>query len=94
LESLQVGSILASVLEIGRKYQVVIETNFTTLVIGTIVVEGLAKTLNPNFEFIKTARPFLQQDKTLRDAFITSQLTQVLKKKDWRQRIQDWIDLF
>eukprot|EP01080_Neovahlkampfia_damariscottae_P002307 gene2307-2775_t len=92
LQELDVGNILNQVLEMGKKYEVVIEPNFTTLVLGTIVIEGLGKTLNSNFEFIKAARPFLIQDKNIRDAYITSQLVQ-LKNKKLSKKIMEWFDL-
>jgi aarF domain-containing kinase len=92
LQSLDVGNILNQVLEMGKKYQVIIEPNFTTLVLGTVVIEGLGKTLNSNFEFVKAARPFLIQDKNIRDAYITSQLVQ-LKNKKLSEKIFEWFDL-
>jgi predicted unusual protein kinase regulating ubiquinone biosynthesis (AarF/ABC1/UbiB family) len=38
-------------------------------VIGTVVIEGIGKTLDPNFEFLKSALPFLVEEKNIRNQF-------------------------
>jgi predicted unusual protein kinase regulating ubiquinone biosynthesis (AarF/ABC1/UbiB family) len=70
LGELEVGTILQRALQLGRKYQVLLESNFTTLVIGTIVIEGLGRRLNPEFNFIQAARPYLQNEKQVRSAYV------------------------
>jgi predicted unusual protein kinase regulating ubiquinone biosynthesis (AarF/ABC1/UbiB family) len=79
----------------GKRYQVYIEPNFTTLVIGTIVIEGLGKTLDPNFEFVKQARPYLVKDKQVRNAYIRGQLAAATKTdKSLLDKMAEWWDLF
>lgn len=93
LQELEVGQVLSQVLSIGRRYQVQIEPNFTTIVIGTIVIEGLGKTLNPNFEFIKAARPYLVRDKALVGAYVRGQLSHGLKNRTFSEKFREWLDL-
>ncbi|KAF0977595.1 hypothetical protein FDP41_003587 [Naegleria fowleri] len=77
IEEIQVGKVMETVLSLGRQYHVPIESTFSTLVISTIVVEGIARQLNPRFQFAVSARPFLARDKTLRMAYIQSRLGKI-----------------
>ena len=61
--------------------------------IGTIVIEGLGRTLNPNFEFVKAARPYLVKDSKVRDAYIRGQLTHGLKDKRLIDKAREWWDM-
>ena len=74
LSELEVGVILQRALQLGRKYQVLLESNFTTLVIGTVVIEGLGRQLNPEFNFIQAARPYLQGESQVRSAYVMRNL--------------------
>jgi len=77
IEEIQVGKVMETVLTLGRQYRVPIESTFSTLVISTVVVEGIARQLNPRFQFAVSARPFLARDKTLRMAYIQSRLGKI-----------------
>jgi aarF domain-containing kinase len=87
LSQLEVGQILEQVLTMGRKYHVPVESNFTTLVLGTIIVEGIGKQLNPDLNFVDAAKPFLVKDAAMRDAYIRGRLSH---KTDW-WRVWKWI---
>ena len=80
LSEVEVGDVLTRIFEIGRKYKVAIESNFATLFIGTIVLEGLGKQLNPRLNFIEEAKPFLLYDKELRSAFVRSRIGQLMNE--------------
>ncbi|KAL9648638.1 hypothetical protein ABK040_016269 [Willaertia magna] len=70
LEEIQVGNVMERVLSLGRQYHVPIESNFSTLVISVVIVEGIARQLNPDFHFAEAAKPFLSKDKKIRRAYI------------------------
>jgi len=79
LAELEVGKILQQALAVGRKYQVILEPNFTTLVIGTIIIEGLGRRLNPDFNFIESAKPFLRNESSIKEAYMTRYLKRLNK---------------
>lgn len=62
LEQLEVGLVLRNVLDLGRKYHIQVESSFTTIALGTIIIEGIARQLDPNLDFVAAARPYLQKD--------------------------------
>eukprot|EP00818_Percolomonas_sp_WS_P005737 CAMPEP_0117455952 /NCGR_PEP_ID=MMETSP0759-20121206/11627_1 /TAXON_ID=63605 /ORGANISM="Percolomonas cosmopolitus, Strain WS" /LENGTH=425 /DNA_ID=CAMNT_0005249277 /DNA_START=209 /DNA_END=1483 /DNA_ORIENTATION=+ len=66
----QIGSTMSKVLDLGRKYHVPVEANFTTLVIGSIVIEGLGRQLNPKLRFVEESKPVLAQVSELRAEWI------------------------
>eukprot|EP01133_Synstelium_polycarpum_P012343 gene12343-14475_t len=53
------GHLMGEVLGLVREYHVKLESNFATLVMGTIILEGLGKQLDPNLSLVKAAIPFL-----------------------------------
>ncbi|KAF2073242.1 hypothetical protein CYY_005439 [Polysphondylium violaceum] len=59
ISDIHVGHLMSEVLGLVREYHVKIESNFATLVMGTIVLEGLGKQLDPNLSLLKAAIPFL-----------------------------------
>jgi aarF domain-containing kinase len=62
LKQLEVGLVLRNVLDLGRKYSIQVESNFTTLALGTIIIEGIGRQLDPDLDFVGAARPYLQTD--------------------------------
>ncbi|KAM9962556.1 hypothetical protein ACTFIR_005465 [Dictyostelium discoideum] len=59
LSEVHVGQFMSEILGLVREYHVKIESNFATLVMGTIVLEGLGKQLDPSLGLLKAAIPFL-----------------------------------
>ncbi|GAM28996.1 hypothetical protein SAMD00019534_121720 [Acytostelium subglobosum LB1] len=59
LSEINVGQLMSQVLGLVREYHVKLESNFATLVMGTIILEGLGKQLDPNLSLLKAAIPFL-----------------------------------
>eukprot|EP00026_Physarum_polycephalum_P006512 Phypoly_transcript_06556.p1 GENE.Phypoly_transcript_06556~~Phypoly_transcript_06556.p1 ORF type:complete len:278 (+),score=21.15 Phypoly_transcript_06556:911-1744(+) len=59
LAEVRVGQLLSNVLTTVRNHHVKVESNFATLVMGTMVLEGLGKQLDPNLNLIKEAMPYV-----------------------------------
>eukprot|EP00817_Percolomonadidae_sp_ATCC50343_P006709 CAMPEP_0117424488 /NCGR_PEP_ID=MMETSP0758-20121206/4898_1 /TAXON_ID=63605 /ORGANISM="Percolomonas cosmopolitus, Strain AE-1 (ATCC 50343)" /LENGTH=590 /DNA_ID=CAMNT_0005208299 /DNA_START=116 /DNA_END=1888 /DNA_ORIENTATION=- len=77
---IEVGMIMSNVLELGRLYRVPVEANFTTLVIGSIVIEGLGRQLNPTLRFVEEAKPMLLQvGNALRSQWIKNRFKDFVK---------------
>jgi len=70
LQHVEVGRVLQRVLDVGRRNHVGIESNFSSLVLGTVVVEGLARQLNPDINFVLEAAPFLVMSPRVRRTFL------------------------
>lgn len=62
LSDVRCGVFLNNILTVVRKNCVKIESNFTTMITGTIVLEGLGKQLDPNLNLLKEALPFFAKD--------------------------------
>ncbi|KAL0484663.1 hypothetical protein AKO1_003485 [Acrasis kona] len=72
MRELEVGVILEQVLSLGRKYKVPVDSNFTSMIPGMIVIEGIGKQLNRAYgiNFIESSKPFLVKESAVRDAYI------------------------
>ncbi len=55
LGEVKVGKVMQNVLALVRRYHVKIESNFATLVMGTIVLEGIGKQLDPDLNLLKVS---------------------------------------
>lgn len=75
----QIGSTMSKVLDLGREYHVPVEANFTTLVIGSIVIEGLGRQLNPTLRFVEEAKPVLSQVTELREEWIKNRFENLVQ---------------
>jgi aarF domain-containing kinase len=53
LGEVRVGQLMTDVLTTVRNHYVKMESNFATLVMGTMVLEGLGKQLDPTLNLIK-----------------------------------------
>jgi len=56
----QIGDVLKRVMQLVRTHHVRIESNFTNLVMGIVVLEGLGRQLDPNLDIFQTALPILR----------------------------------
>ena len=59
LGAVNIGALLAKVLDLCRVYQVEIDPAMSSIVISMMVLEGLGRSLDPDLNLIKTAMPFL-----------------------------------
>lgn len=82
LSQVDAGTVLSEVLRLGRANRVPIESNFTSLAIGTIVLEGLGRQLNPDLNFVEQAKPYLFLNRETRDSIITAQKKLIRKYID------------
>lgn len=59
LNSIQIGSLLTRVLDLCRKYKVEMDPVMVNVVVSTIVLEGLGRSLDPDLDLMDCALPFL-----------------------------------
>jgi len=59
LSEIDVGLLMNNVLALVQKYKIRIESNFATLVMGTIILEGLGKQLDPDLDILTASIPYL-----------------------------------
>lgn len=78
ISQVEIGAVFGRILDLARIYHVYLESNFTTLVIGSIVLEGLGRQLDPNINIIQRSRPFLYTDRALVTAYLKSSLNRKL----------------
>jgi predicted unusual protein kinase regulating ubiquinone biosynthesis (AarF/ABC1/UbiB family) len=87
LKQLEVGLILRNVLDLGKKYHIKMESNFTTLALGTIIIEGIGRQLDPDFDFVNAARPYLQKDFRLVKIYLNGVFQRNIIKTSWWSRL-------
>ncbi|CAF1356618.1 unnamed protein product, partial [Adineta ricciae] len=87
LKHLEVGLILRNVLDLGKKYHIKMESNFTTLALGTIIIEGIGRQLDPEFDFVNAARPFLQKDFRLVKSYLNGLFKRNIANLSWWSRL-------
>jgi aarF domain-containing kinase len=75
LDEVPLSEIFFEMLSIARKNKVILEANFTTLIIGTVVIEGLGRQLDPDLNLLQRAVPLLVKDRAIRDAYIKARLS-------------------
>ncbi|XP_044297090.1 uncharacterized aarF domain-containing protein kinase 2 isoform X1 [Varanus komodoensis] len=59
LGKLQVASLLSSVFKLLMTHQVKLESNFASVIFAIMVLEGLGRSLDPELDILKAAKPFL-----------------------------------
>ncbi|XP_028624281.1 uncharacterized aarF domain-containing protein kinase 2 isoform X1 [Grammomys surdaster] len=59
LEKLHVSSLLASVFKLLMTHKVKLESNFASIVVAIMVLEGLGRSLDPTLDILEAAKPFL-----------------------------------
>nr|XP_003220915.2 PREDICTED: uncharacterized aarF domain-containing protein kinase 2 [Anolis carolinensis] len=59
LGKLQVASLLSSVFKLLMTHQVKLESNFASVVFAIMVLEGLGRSLDPELDILKAAKPLL-----------------------------------
>eukprot|EP01088_Endostelium_zonatum_P013379 TRINITY_DN2790_c0_g1_i1.p1 TRINITY_DN2790_c0_g1~~TRINITY_DN2790_c0_g1_i1.p1 ORF type:complete len:607 (-),score=110.01 TRINITY_DN2790_c0_g1_i1:86-1906(-) len=65
MDKVKVTEVFFKVLHLARVNHVMIDSAFTTLVIGTIIVEGIGKRLDPEMNFVDSLKPFVMGDRKL-----------------------------
>lgn len=59
LRSTDVSKLLSEVFTVVSKHGVVLESNFTSVVLAVMVLEGLGRSLDPTLDLLECARPFV-----------------------------------
>ncbi|GAV09323.1 hypothetical protein RvY_18886 [Ramazzottius varieornatus] len=59
LSQVDVGELLQDLFSILVKYQVKLESNFISIMLGIMVLEGLGRSLDPDLDLLEKARPVL-----------------------------------
>uniref|UniRef100_A0A8C6GCR6 AarF domain containing kinase 2 n=1 Tax=Mus spicilegus TaxID=10103 RepID=A0A8C6GCR6_MUSSI len=59
LEKLHVSSLLSSVFKLLMTHKVKLESNFASIVVAIMVLEGLGRSLDPTLDILEAAKPFL-----------------------------------
>ena len=72
LSDIDIGIFLSQMLDVVRRYKVRINTNVTTLVVGTVVLEGIGRQLDTDINILDQSIPFLiwSEKATLQDRLI------------------------
>ncbi|EGD77213.1 atypical/ABC1/ABC1-C protein kinase [Salpingoeca rosetta] len=63
LRRVRIGELLQRVLSLMCTYRVKIESNFTSIMIGIMVAEGVGRSLDPEVDLMKIAGPILLREK-------------------------------
>jgi ubiquinone biosynthesis protein len=61
LKHLEVGPIMQQLLELVSRHRLCLKPNLYLVVKAVVTVEGLGRVLNPNFEFVEHAEPFIKK---------------------------------
>jgi aarF domain-containing kinase len=59
LDKVQIGRILEQVLTLVHKHHILIDSSFTSLVVGIVVLEGVGRQLDPTMNIFKESLPIL-----------------------------------
>jgi len=76
----EMGKNFQKVLELGRKHQITVDSSLATALIGTIVIEGMGRQLNPQLDFISESAPVLSMDWDLRAEYLKLRLESFVQK--------------
>jgi aarF domain-containing kinase len=87
LKQIEVGLVLRNVLDLGKKYHIKIESNFTTLALGTIIIEGIGRQLDPDLDFVNAAKPYLQKDFRLVKSYLNGVFQRNIVHTSWWSRL-------
>ena len=87
LKQVEVGLVLRNVLDLGKKYHIQVDPSFTTLALGTIIIEGIGRQLDPDLDFVGAARPYLQKDFRLVKSYLSGVFQRNLVNTTWWSRL-------
>lgn len=79
LEKMPIADIMYDVLDLSRKYKMKLPPSFVLLVKAVITIEGMGKTLDPSFNFVKESKPFV--DKLIKKKLRSHQIIKQVKQR-------------
>eukprot|EP01134_Creolimax_fragrantissima_P002336 CFRG2336T1 len=88
LREVDVGEVLLNVLAQVRRHKVMIEANYTSLVMGIVVIEGIGRSLDPTLDIIRQSLPILAYEKIKRDLTNARVMVEESVQRAWRVLIQ------
>ena len=59
IQEIEVAAILSRILALVRKHRIKIESAFTAVNVGIMVLEGVGRQLDPTLDLVREATPFL-----------------------------------
>lgn len=71
------SAVFWDVFDIGRRHKITIYSNFTTISVGTVVMEGISRRLDPELNLFQRALPILLRDERSR-SILAARLTRSL----------------
>ena len=77
LSEIRMAPYFVRILSLCRQCHVKIESNFTTMVSGLIVVEGLARQLNADFDLLYESKALLAYDPSLMNTYLKNKLLSI-----------------
>jgi aarF domain-containing kinase len=76
----EIGITFQKALELGKKYKVAIDPTMCTALIGTMVIEGLGRQLNPKLDFISESTPVLTMNRDLQSKYFQLRMSTFISK--------------
>ena len=90
---IEMGKSFSKCLELGRKYDVKIDPTLCSALVGSCIMEGLGRQLNPNIDFIKESAPVLLLSGNLRKEYFQHRFEEFTKFSHHAvEEIEDWIE--
>ncbi len=78
LSEIHIGHAFTKMMRICRECHVQLEGNFSTMVTGMVVIEGLARQLHADFDLVKEASSILTLQPDMMNAFLRAKM-----RKKW-----------
>eukprot|EP00667_Euglena_gracilis_P004368 EG_transcript_4390 len=76
---IHVGMTLATILNTVRRYNVGLESDFASLVVSIIIVDGLGRSLQPDINLVQASRPYVVQWLLEHPSAVSSLIPKILK---------------
>eukprot|EP00668_Euglena_longa_P016604 GGOE01020883.1.p1 GENE.GGOE01020883.1~~GGOE01020883.1.p1 ORF type:complete len:632 (+),score=187.09 GGOE01020883.1:225-1898(+) len=77
--NIHVGMTLATILNTVRRYNVGLESDFASLVVSIIIVDGLGRSLQPDINLVQASRPYVVQWLLDHPSAVSSLIPRILK---------------
>lgn len=85
LDKIKIGSVLEKVLTLTHRHKVLMEPNFSSLIVSIIVLEGVGRQLDPTLDIFKTSLPMiLRAEEQYKKAALSAAYESVVKRSSRR----------
>jgi aarF domain-containing kinase len=90
---IEMGKSFSKCLEVGRKYDIKIDPTMCTALVGSVIMEGLGRQLNPNIDFIRESAPVLLLSNNLRKEYFRERFNEFYSTtKTVVDELEEWVD--